>query len=242
MDTRDNDKLDALIMQAAAECAEKDASALDSVATKGVKLSRRAKKRILKQITQTEEPPTTTRISAKLFFRIAAALIALLALGILGVMAATDTEKDTFFSATLEDKGGRFSLNFEPVQSTEDEPVPPPPTTIETSRKPSYILEGFEEEVLCNFRTSAAIVYTLDRQTEYFYMQMTLDEHATYIDNTDAEVQEIKLNGYDAKLIITQGGEIKTIVWSDNEYAYLIMSSGSKITIDDLVKVAASVK
>ena len=110
---------------------------------------------------------------------------------------------------------------------------------------PNYIPKGFKEIDKVESDIGLFIVYEND---EYLQIRYSCDEISTnsiILDTEDAIVEDINVNGYDAKYIVKDN--IQQLLWNDNTSSYLIdMESKSSQMInsdkEELIKMVESIK
>ena len=110
---------------------------------------------------------------------------------------------------------------------------------------PNYIQKGFKEIDKVESDIGLFIVYEND---EYLQIRYSCDEISTnsiILDTEDAIVEDINVNGYDAKYIVKDN--IQQLLWNDNTSSYLIdMESKSSQMInsdkEELIKMVESIK
>lgn len=110
---------------------------------------------------------------------------------------------------------------------------------------PNYIPKGFKEIDKVESPIGLFIVYEND---EYLQIRYSCDEISTnsiILDTEDAIVEDINVNGYDAKYIVKDN--IQQLLWNDNTSSYLIdMESKSSQMInsdkEELIKMVESIK
>ena len=120
-----------------------------------------------------------------------------------------------------------------------EQPVVTLPTKIEVVRKPTYIIDGVVEDVFQS-QTKTEIDYYLEDILVYSFSQKVFTNNNNYIDNSNAVIGQIDINGSNATLVTyTEKKEI-ILLWNDNEYVYALHTDS--INPEELIKIALSVK
>jgi hypothetical protein len=89
-------------------------------------------------------------------------------------------------------------------------------------------------------KTFVCIDYYKGEELAYTFNQMTLSQRDMYIDNEGAIVGTVDINGNEGTLIQHAGFSAITIIWSDGEYLYQIIT---QITpLNELLEVCKSVQ
>lgn len=115
-----------------------------------------------------------------------------------------------------------------------------PPTIIEKVRKPTALPEGAEEEIVRQSKLVVMIDYYLGDDWIGGYTQSILyEENELHIDNREAVIQELKINGYDAVVLQGENEFDKKLCWSGGEYSYLIVSS---LDVSEMVMMGESLR
>ncbi|MEG2195666.1 MAG: DUF4367 domain-containing protein [Terrisporobacter sp.] len=110
---------------------------------------------------------------------------------------------------------------------------------------PNYIPNGFNEIDKVESDIGIFIVYENDEYLQIRYSCDEISNNSIILDTEDAQVEDIKINGYDAKYIVKDN--IQQLVWNDNISSYLIdmESKTSKLINNDkeeLINMAESIK
>lgn len=117
-----------------------------------------------------------------------------------------------------------------------------PPTKIEKVMKPTYIPDGLEEEVVASNKTAVVIDYYLGEDLYCTFQQVLFQDNDTLIDSEGAIIEHIDLNGNPATIIDNSDKNYKIIVWTDGMYFYQIYLNSASESIDELIKMASSVR
>lgn len=110
---------------------------------------------------------------------------------------------------------------------------------------PNYIPQGFKEVDKVDSPIGLFIVY---ENNEYLQIRYSCDEisnNSIILDTENAIVEDININGYDAKYIVKDN--IQQLLWNDNTSSYLIDMESKNIKMinndkKELIKIAESIK
>lgn len=110
---------------------------------------------------------------------------------------------------------------------------------------PNYIPKGFKEIDKVESSIGLFIVYENDEYLQIRYSCDEISNNSIILDTEDAQVEDININGFDAKYIVKDN--IQQLLWNDNTSSYLIdMESKSSDMInndkEELIKIAESIK
>ena len=248
-----NDKLDLLIQLAFLEGGRRDVELFESIDDSDVVLSRRLTRRVRRTIAAKEREGTTVRIKHVLTRAVAAALIAMsLALVILLSVSAT---REAIFNAVVEWYEEYFTVQFGGEQSgssdapeateptppeTTEKPAPTPPATVEEIRKPTYLPNGVEEEIVLEAPSGGVYEYYIGDEWVGFFQQLILTDTKKYFDSEGAATENVFINDYTGLLITYEKKENILLVWSDEEYVYIFETE--VLSVEDIISMAESVK
>lgn len=116
-----------------------------------------------------------------------------------------------------------------------------PPSSIEEYREPQLQLAGTERVEVLKGDIINQIFYMKDSEIVYTYEQTVKLKAASNIDTENCIIEEISINNYLGNTFLYQDGRI-AIIWSDDEYAYIISSFIPNINPYVLTSIAESVK
>ena len=100
---------------------------------------------------------------------------------------------------------------------------------------PEYIPKGYEIEHIYSEAEIKVVEYKNENGENIIFTQNSLDNNI-HLDTEDAAVEDILINGINATFI--QKGGKTSILWTDDNYVYIIETSISK---KELIKMAKSV-
>ena len=263
------DKLDYMIQLAYLQCGTKDAELFDEVDGTEVPVPKSLDRRIMRLISREDREQCCgktkrilgrTAIAAMLIMSIMFTLL----ISVTGIREAIwkaivewhdnyitisfeknieDIGEEVTEESTAEDTQSDTSNDSQPETddepSLENKPVVTPPIQIEEVRKPTYVMEGVEEDFFKN-NSSVFIDYISGNEVMYSFSQFIIKENQKYFDNETANVQEIYINEYKASLVTYSSQSEKGIVWSDGEYVYILVSS--VLDVELMKTIAESVK
>ena len=154
-----------------------------------------------------------------------------------------DIGEEVTEESTAENTQSDFSTDSQPETddkpSLENKPVVTPPTKIEEVRKPTYVMDGGEEDFF-KTQSSVSIDYYIGNDMVYSFNQVIIDKDKKYFDSETASVEEIYINEYSASLVTYSNKDELEIVWSDGEYVYVLFSS--VLSFEQMKTIAESVK
>ena len=130
------------------------------------------------------------------------------------------------------------SSNTEEQSSGDNAIVVSPPTEILEYRKPQYVPDGVEEEIVLQSVVANIIDYYLGNELQFSYKQTVLDDEDNRFNNENSVVEQITINGNEASVVTSDGNDELMLVWADREYIYII---SSYLKQDETVKIAESV-
>ena len=252
------DKLDHLIALAASKCLDEEAKALMDADTSNVKFDddyyRKRKKAINKY-----KRRHSLRLTKTVAIRVAAAIMIMITLtcALIGcvpkwrraIYNAIVEWYDNYFSVTYEDPDATpaetrhpETTEAEPEEANAGEPEEskPVPTYIEEVRKPRDLPDGVWEDVLAQNLTTTNIDYYLGEEYLFSFSQRLLKANDKALDNEDATVTYINVNGNDATIVKYVNKRELNILWDDGEYTYHIFST--ECDTETLIMYAESVK
>lgn len=240
MNTWTDDKLDMLICLAARECGNDDVEAFDNTDTGDTKLSKgfyaRAKRTVSRYRHRTMLK-TLHRVSV----RIAVALMALMSLCVITVVAIPNL-RDAMVGAVVEWYNDCVSVKFDldgleipdaPTNHNSDAPV------MSNVKKPTRLPDGATERVVVNNKWRFGVDYYSGDKLLCSYEQCPFTDSKTYFDNTGIKISSIDIHGCTASLIEYSGHNAKTIIWTDGQYIYRIMSY--ELSRGELIDIAESI-
>lgn len=111
--------------------------------------------------------------------------------------------------------------------------------------EPKYIPSGFKEIDRVESPIGKFIVYENDEYRQIRYSCDKIENNSVIIDTENATIEDIKINGYDAKYIVKNN--IIQIFWNDGNVIYLIDQELNDSNISDedkekLIKIAKNLK
>lgn len=258
-----NDKLDALISLTAKECGNDDIEMFNNLDTSKVSLDRGFYVK-QKQTINKHKHINTVRLIKKCFVRVAVALMALMSLGFLTIMA-TPSLRNALFEAVIEWYEDYISIQYKPVgedtyksnitdestnmslidtigNESEIPVVPSPPTKIEKVMKPTYIPEGFEEDMVVSNISVVVIDYYYGDDLVFYFQQILFQDNEKLFDNQSVIIRNTEINGNVASIVEYGSRGEKAIIWTDGIYYYQIYVYTEHISEDELINIATSIK
>lgn len=254
MNSEINDKLDVLIALVAKDCGNDDVEMFKNLDTSNVSLSKRFYARQRRAINRYERKPAIT-ILKKFLIRAAIALMMLMSIGFMTVMALPGV-RSAVFEAVVEWYENYVAVHFEPYDTysyESDIKISEPEVTdeslesnvenvflteIETVKKPMYVPDGAEENIVLNRKSGLVIDYCTNECTIMTFSQTPYKNYDKFFDNEANRFYEIDVNGCSG-FVFEFELEDKTVVWTDGVYCYSIYST--VLDIDEMIKIASSV-
>lgn len=263
-----NNNFEFLLFTAADECSKKQAEEFLNIDDTGFEITERQRKR-MKQLVRKCTKKEKSRAYALKWKWIAAACVLSLSI-ILTACVSIPEIRDAIKDFFLEWYDDFVSIGFGEKSDAEQYPdydkIMPgdQPNTNENSSDNSSGESTKENNVtppteILNKAYATYLpkdcIHTVKVDTKYYYLvnyyyngnlmfsltQNIIDNESYWADNDNQTIYKAKVNGYEA-IIAEKNGEHKTyfIIWQDNEYKYTI--TGVFDNIDELIKVAESVK
>jgi len=221
------DMFDALLYAAAPYAGRQELEEYFSVEPP-MQLSERVKRRIIKRA---KRGATPILVYAK---RAAMIALVVMAIGFAGVMSI-DAVRAALWDAIVGWYEAYIAVAF--VQ----EEMVSAPTEILEYREPRGLGEEFvryemrknDSGLIVEYESATALIY---------YRQGLMDQFETFVSNQESTISdEIKVNGYVGMIssAMTNIGEQLTILWHDDEYAYVLTGN---MPVDELLRIAESVR
>lgn len=116
-----------------------------------------------------------------------------------------------------------------------------PPSIIEEKREPAAGIDCVEKQVMLDNISMYRIMYILADDSEIIFHQMVLEDgdDTIWMNNKGCTIKETAVGPYNGYLFLYDDWEQKNLIWSDNEYSYLL--SGI-ISAEELIRIAESVR
>lgn len=221
------DMFDALLYAAAPYAGRQELEEYFSVEPP-MQLSARVKRRIIKRA---KRGATPILVYAK---RAAMIALVVMAIGFAGVMSI-DAVRAALWNAIV----GWYE-EYIAVAFVQEEMVSAP-TEILEYREPRGLGEEFERYEVRRNESSLSVEYENDTVL-VIYRQGLLDQFEMFTSNQESEMSEkIEVNGCSGLVAsaMTNIGEQLTILWHDDEYAYVLTGN---MPVDELLRIAESVR
>ena len=261
----ENEKFDHLIRLALLDCGDKDAEMFRAIDTSNAVVSRKLRNRIHRLIKRKEREHAvkkTKRILGR------AAIAAMLILSIVfAAMMSISAIRDAIWRPIVEWHEEYISIHYDIPENDDvkdsdsdgngetnsnsnsnsnsnetdigDTSVVTPPKEILEVRKPTYIPEGFVEDVT-TLKHGVFVDYYQGEEFICSFSQLLLNDRDSYYNSQTAVIDHIMINGYKAMVITYDQTPEVYLIWNDGEYEYTLFSV---ITLfDDMIKIAESVK
>lgn len=115
-----------------------------------------------------------------------------------------------------------------------------PPTKIETVKKPTYLPNGVEGELVIQNKATILYEYYNGDDFVFYYTQTVYKSDEKHFDSESARVREIESGEYKFLLIEYKKNTEKVLLWDDKMYLYKITFEDA--SIDEMINVAKSVQ
>lgn len=252
------DKLDMIIALAAKDCGNDDVELLDNLDVSEVALDKYFHRRKARIVEKHKHYPTMIAFKRGLL-RVAIVLMVFMSLGFTTIMAISPMRK-AVFEVVIEWYEDYITIRYEPTDKdvndasggegndTKDndenppinDPVIIPPTVIEEVRKPTALPQNVVEDVVMQNKTLVCIDYYINNEFAYTFNQMLLADRDKYLDNEGVLIETIDINGNSGTVIQHTEFSGVSIVWSDGEYIYQMITQST--SLDELIHICRSVQ
>lgn len=245
-----SDKFDYLIALAATKCLDEEAKALKEMDVSDVEFDEAYYRKRKKIINKTKRRATLSfRKTVAVRVAVAVMIIVMSTCLLIGcvprwreaIYEAIVKWYDDCFTVRYEEPDGKPQETTYPEESTSNTNlVKVAPTYIEEVRKPRDLPDGVWEDMVTQNRTTISIDYYLNEEYLFSFTQWILKPSDNRLDNEDANIMYIKINGNDATVVEYLNKEERYILWNDGEYSYYIVST--ECDLEALIRYAESVK
>ena len=252
------DKLDMIIALAAKDCGNDDVELLDNLDVSEVALDKYFHRRKARIVEKHKHYPTMIAFKRGLL-RVAIVLMVFMSLGFTTIMAISPMRK-AVFEVVIEWYEDYITIRYEPTDKdvndasegdgneTKDndenppinDPIIIPPTVIEEVRKPTGLPQNVVEDIVMQNKTFVCIDYYEGGELVYTFNQMSLEDRDKYLDNEGAIVETVDINGNSGTVIQHTEFSGISIVWSDGEYIYQMITQST--SLDELIHLCRSVQ
>ncbi len=252
------DKLDMMLTLAGKDCGNDDVELLDNLDASKVALDKcfhRKKARVV----QKHKNAPTTRVLKKGLLWVAMVLMIIMSLGFTTIMAVSPMRKAVFevviewyedyltirYEQADNDVNGTIGTEGNEIKDNNENPptngsVIIPPTTIKEVRKPTNLADNIIEDVIVQNKVYVCIDYYKNEELAYTFIQMILSESDMYIDNEGVTLDTVDINGNKGTLIQHTTFAGISIVWSDGEYIYQVITQSE--SLEELISLCRSVQ
>ena len=228
------DELDVLLIAAARRCGNAEAASFEALDTAGVEFDdsfRRKMKKIIKRGGVASPLPVVKKVAV----RVAAAIVAIMALGFITVMAVPDL-REALFETVIRWYDNYITIDFLPLQNSASDIAQP---NVEAVMLPEYMPAGAERRIIVADSTRAVVDYF--RDGEYFctYMQNRVTG-GTHVYDSQAlvKITNVVVDGRSA-MLLDYGKDECMLVWHDETYRYNIYAR--QMEVDEIIKMAESI-
>lgn len=252
------DKLDMMMALAARDCGNDDVELLDDLDVSRVALDKHFHRRKARIVEKHKRYPTMFALK-KGILRVAIVLMVIMSLGFTTIMAISPIRK-AIFEVVIEWYEDYITIRYEQTDkdvndasggegnetkdndenSPMNDPVIIPPTVIEEVRKPTALPQNVVEDIVIQNTSFVCIDYYEGSELVYTFNQMLLEEGDIYLDNEGVLIETIDINGNSGTVIQHTEFSSISIVWSDGEYIYQMITQST--ILDELIHVCRSVQ
>ena len=183
----------------------------------------------------------------KVASKVAIVMLCILSAAFITVMSVSAL-RNAIWETIVEWYDDYISIRFEaPINDTEEDVDNrkssnnvelSPPIEILEYRKPQYIPERTEEEVVLKSVTSYIVDYYLGDDLCFSYNQSLLNGSEKNFNNEDGVIYSIKIKDYTANVVENSVNDNLMIIWEDGVYFYFLLSY---LDIDETIKIAESI-
>lgn len=219
----------AVLEEAAKELVNDDVRFAHSIDTSKTVVSEKTLRRVRRQIKNYDTTPVRART---LSFRRAVAAVLVVCILSFGLCMSIDAVREKIIDTIIQwyDK---FVAVF---YVAEDVPL----DVIEEYKEPTLFMNGVEKKVLVKNNKFYSIIYTKDGEVIIKYHQMPISATANKINNENCNIEELEIN--DNEYILYSNENSKVIVWVDYGYRFVISLYDTNIQLDELLRIAESIK
>lgn len=246
IDSTTEEQMEKLIRAAISDsCAEKDAAEFDALDTRGVRFKRHYRKQrnfILHQAKKRNSLYTPRRSWVRIAI-LTVFVTAMIAATIVGTSAIVEKWKehvkwyDRSFSISYDipEATVAVSASEESVETS----LYTPPRSIQEERRPTYIPDFFEEDVL-ERKVLYMVDYYMDGEYICGFTQSTFYSSEIKFDRDEVVIYDGMVQQYDAIWMEYEDGMI-CLVWNDGEYIYSLICY-DKMLKNEIIRMAESVQ
>lgn len=144
---------------------------------------------------------------------------------------------DTYEETNAESSGVGVTTEAVDTQPPETSFVQPPSKILEF-RKPRYLPEGVEEEIVIESSKMNMVDYYIGDELQYTYRQRIITDANMGFDNAGLIISSKFINGNEAIVLQNEGGDELTLIWNDSEYIYQIISY---LKLEETLLIAESI-
>lgn len=228
------DELDVWLMLAARDCGNAEAAAFEAQDTSCVTFDdafRRKMKRIIKRGGVTSPAP----IIKKAALRVAAVLVAIMAIGFITVMAVPDL-REAVLDAVISWYEDYITIDFLPKQNRADDTAP---ANIEVVMLPEYIPADAEMNIVVADSSGGVVDYFRNGELFCCYVQTRLiGGKSVYDSQALVGIANVMVDGR-ASVLLDYGNGEYMLVWHDGAYRYDIYARW--MDVDEIIAMAESI-
>ena len=232
MNIINNDRLDAMILLSAHVLAEKNEAELMAVDSTNIEipasLNRRIKRMISCECFKHEHGKILT-IAKRV-----AALVLIACTAAFTFVMSVEAVRETLWHTIVEFFEDYISVTY----IAEDNP----PKIIINKKEPTAIPNDWGHKVKIDSQSMYYIQYSINNEVVISFKQMPLNGEDDWIDNENAIINNIYINGNEGVFITLLDKKLCHLMWNDGLYAYIISYDNSKIEHEFGICIAESVQ
>ena len=164
-------------------------------------------------------------------------LVALFAavLLLIALCASVGAIRSRIINAVFTEHDGYDQYDYEANKALGEE-------TAEGFKRPAWVPLGLEGEVESESRNHCFIVYDCDGDGDIILAEYKRTAKVSdFVSNEGCTVSDVTINGFDGLMYTFSDGSIH-IVWAERDYLYTLTNSINSVTMEDLIKMAESLK
>lgn len=252
------DKLDMMLVLAGRDCGNDDVELLNNLDTSSVTLDKGFHRKKARIVQKHKNGPAAHVLKKGLLWA-AMVLMITMSLGFTTIMAISPM-REAVFEVIVEWHDNYITLHYEDAKkdavdrNSEEQntttgnteaplpevPVIIPPTTIKEVRKPTNLADDIVEDFIIQNKVYVCIDYYKNEELAYTFTQMIHSKSDMYIDNDGITLDTVDINGNAATLIQHTTFSGISIIWSDGEYVYQVITQSA--SLEELIALCRSVQ
>ncbi len=231
-ESRNPDNMDILLYAAAPYAGKNELGEFEKADES--ELSPKAEKRIFKKIQRRidyYEKHEKFHPVFETLKRVAVIVLAVMSISFVSALSIEAVRSD-IYNAVIQWFDKKLGISFDDI------PTDAPDRILDY--KEPVLPEGYERFEVRKDEFGFSVEYE-NEDSLISYKQMLLIGYDSYVSNERTDVEDINVKGYDGIKTVfeSQGVTTTSIIWKDNEYAYMLSSD---IPYEDLLKIAENIQ